>query len=52
MKKRIEINIIGSIGEDLIEGIRDFTSILEDMRDEINTLKQKVKEISSDLSKK
>lgn len=52
MKKRMEINIIGSIGEDLIEGIRDFTNILEDMRDEINTLKQKVKEISSDLPKK
>lgn len=52
MKKKLEINIIGSIGEDLIEGIRDFTNILEDMRDEINILKQKVKEISADSTKK
>jgi methyl-accepting chemotaxis protein len=47
MKKKSQINIIGSIGEDLVEGIRDITHILEGMREEINTLKEKVRQISS-----
>ena len=40
MSKNQQINIIASIGEDLIEGIRDFTNILEGMKEEINELKE------------
>ena len=43
MKEKPQINIIGSIIEDLIESIRDFSSLIEYMQKDIEVIKEKIK---------
>lgn len=47
-----DINIIGSIGFDIVENINDLISILETMQEDIEKIKEWKEKINSDLKTK
>ena len=47
MSRKAKINIIDSIANDLIESVRDLTSIMEKMNDDMEELKETVTSIMS-----